>query len=264
MKLKRNADTHRSAEKALRILMAFTPHNQEMGTVELSEKLGYHKSTVSRLLHVLENYGFLWQHPKTKKYHLGESAADIGRAVIQSLGGRLITIAQPYIDDLRNSVKETVGLEVMSGNSTIMAYNAKVPQLVRVMFDVGERLPVHVAAGARAILAFSPPEILDSLLKGKLKRFTPNTITDPKILKSRLNDFKRQGFATDFGEFDVNAYAIAAPIFNHEKRPVAAVVIAALADRMKSHLKSNMIFLLKETAAAISSQLLYPQEEAKS
>lgn len=234
--MKPKVNTHQSVEKALEILMAFTPHNQEMGIVELSEKLGYHKSTVSRLLHVLENHGFLWQHPKTKKYHLGESAADIGRSVIQSLGGRLITIAQPYIDDLRNSVGETVGLEVMSGDSTIMAYTARVPQLVRVIFDVGAKLPVHVATGARAILAFSPPESVDRLLRGKLKRFTPNTVTDPKILKSRLNDFRRQGYSADFGEFDINVYAIAAPIFNHGKRPVVAVVIAALADRMKSHL----------------------------
>ena len=107
--------------------MAFTCHNQEIGTVELSEKLGYHKSTVSRLLHVLEKCWFLWQHPKTRNYHLGESAAEIGRTVIQSLGGHLITIAQPYIDDLRDSVGETVGLEVMSGKSTIMAYSARVP-----------------------------------------------------------------------------------------------------------------------------------------
>jgi hypothetical protein len=43
---------------------------------------------------------------------------------------------------------------------------------------------------------------------------------------------------------------------------VAAVVIAALADRMKSHLKSSVVSQLKEAAAAISFQLLYQQEEA--
>lgn len=262
MKRRTRPDTHGSVDKALKLLMAFTPNNPEMGTVELSEKLGYHKSTVSRLLRVLETNGFLWQHPKTRKYHLGASAAEIGRTVIQYLGGHLITIAQPYIDDLRNSVGESVGLEVMSGHSTIMAYNARLPQLVRVIFDVGERLPVHVAVGARAILAFSPPEVVNSLVKGKLKKFTPNTIVDPQILKSRLKDFRQQGYATDFGEFDVNVYAIGAPIFSHGRRPVAAVVIAALADRMKLHLKSNVVSLLKGTAASISSQLLCQQEEA--
>jgi len=164
MKQRPKSDTHRSVEKALEILMAFTPANQEMGTVELREKLGFHKSTVSRLLHVLEAYGFLWQHPKTRKYHLGKSAAEVGRTVIQSLGGRLITIAQPYIDDLRNAVGESVELEVMSDDSTIMAYYARSPQLVRVIFDLGARLPVHVSVGARAILAFSEPDVVDSLL----------------------------------------------------------------------------------------------------
>ena len=61
--------THRSLEKALEILLAFLPHNAEMGTVELSEIVGFHRSTVNRLLHVLEKYGFVQQNPDTKKVH---------------------------------------------------------------------------------------------------------------------------------------------------------------------------------------------------
>ena len=50
---------HRAVEKALDLLIAFTPYNREMGTLELSEKMGFHKSTVSRLLHVLTRKGLL-------------------------------------------------------------------------------------------------------------------------------------------------------------------------------------------------------------
>lgn len=261
IELRRKADTHKSVEKALEVLMAFTPSNQEAGTVALSQKLGYHKSTVSRLLHVLERHGFVSKNAKTEKYQLGPSAFDIGRAVFQSLDPHLITIAQPYIEDLRDSVEESIGLEVMLGNSTVMAYHARVLRYVRVILNIGARLPVHVSAGAKAILAFSPPKIADNLLKRKLRRFTPNTITDSRVLKRRLNGFRRQGFATDFGELDINIHAIAAPIFDHEKKPIAAVVIAALPDRMKSHLKSNnMTLLLKETAAKISAELFYRPE----
>ena len=37
-----------SIDKALSILSCFVPYNQEMGTVEIGQRLGFHKATVSR------------------------------------------------------------------------------------------------------------------------------------------------------------------------------------------------------------------------
>ncbi|MBW1862914.1 MAG: helix-turn-helix domain-containing protein [Deltaproteobacteria bacterium] len=62
--------SHQSLEKALIILLAFDPQNREIGTVELSEMVGLHKSTVSRLLKVLVAYNFIQQNPQTKKFSL--------------------------------------------------------------------------------------------------------------------------------------------------------------------------------------------------
>jgi DNA-binding IclR family transcriptional regulator len=41
-----------SIEKALAILMEFTRSSHEMGTVELSQNLGFHAATVSRILQI--------------------------------------------------------------------------------------------------------------------------------------------------------------------------------------------------------------------
>ena len=76
--------THRAVEKTLDILLTFAPHNRQMGTQELSEKMGFHKSTASRLLHVLCKKGFLQQNPITKKFQLGPSAMAIGVAIIEN------------------------------------------------------------------------------------------------------------------------------------------------------------------------------------
>jgi len=251
------ANTHQSLERALGILLAFTPNNQEMGTVEVSEEVGLHKSTVTRLLHVLTKNGFLQQNPGTKKYSLGRSAAEIGRAITQSLDSHLISIAQPFIDDLRNSVEETVALEVFSGNTTILACSAKGPRLVQVSFKIGDRLPVHVAAGAKAIMAFLPPDFVESLIPKKLVSFTPNTITKRDILFEQLTEIRKSGLASDRGERDIDVHVIAAPVFNHEKKPVAAVVISVPITRKETLEDPKVISLLKKTTAEISEQLLY-------
>jgi IclR family transcriptional regulator, KDG regulon repressor len=249
-------NTHQSVGRALEILLGFIPHNQEMRAVEISKNLGLHPSTVNRLLHVITRYGFLQQDRATRKYRLGESAVDMGKAIAQSFREHLVEIAKPQIDNLRNIIGDTISLEVMLGDTTTVAYRARGPHRIQVLFDPGERLPVHVAAGAKTILAFSPPGAVDKLIHGKLARLTRNTITNPEILKVQLDEIKRQGFAFDNKELDIHIQAVAAPIFDHQKKPVAAVVLSAPVFRMKAHLKTNAIALVQQTAKKIS-QLVF-------
>jgi IclR family KDG regulon transcriptional repressor len=250
-------NTHQSLERALDILMVFTPENLELGAAEVSEKVGgLHRSTVTRLLQVLTRRGFLQQNPSTKKYSLGRSAARIGRAVAQSLDSQLVNIAQPHVDALRNAVDETAALEVFSETNTILAYYAKGRRLVQVSFGIGDRLPVHVAAGAKAVLAFLPVDTAKSLIPKKLVRFTPYTITNRKALLNQLVEIRKSGVARDSGERDEDVHVIAAPVFNHENRPVAAVVISVPVSRKEILTDPKTIALLKETTAAISARLL--------
>lgn len=248
-------------ERALDILMVFTPDNLELGAVEVSKKIGgLHRSTVTRLLHVLTRHGFLQQNPSTKKYSLGRSAARMGRAVAQSVDSQLVNIAQPHVDALRNSVGETAAMEVFSETSTILAYSAKGRRLVQVSFQIGDRLPVHVAAGAKAVLAFLPTDVAESLIPKKLVRFTPHTITNRKALLKQLVEIRKNGLAFDRGERDIDVHVMAAPVFNYENKPIAAIVIPVPATRKETLVDPRTISLLKETTAAISTQLLYSED----
>ena len=246
-----------STEKALKILMAFTPYNHEMGTLALSKKLGIHKSTTSRLLHVLTAHGFLQQNPETKKYCLGRTAAEIGNAVAKSLNNAIVTIAQPHLTELSQQVSESVALELLSGHNIVLAAHVEGQGHIRFSFRLGEQVPINVAAGAKAILAFSPADFIDTCLKQKFVRFNDNTIVSKKAFRELLREVRKTGIAYDRGERFEDSYAIATPIFNHERAPVAAVVIAGPAFRMTSQFLCDTIEPLKRTAAEISERLFY-------
>jgi IclR family acetate operon transcriptional repressor len=246
-----------STEKALEILLSFTPYNQEVGTVEISQKLGFHKATVSRILHTLTNYGLLQQDAKTRKFRLGQSAINLGLAVNRSISSEMVLLAKPYIDALRDALKETVVLEVVSGRSAVIAYIAEGSGPIRIKGTVGDRRPVHAAAGAKAILAFSPPEMKEQFLKEKMIRLTPNTITVPSVLLDQLQEIRRQGFAIDNEEVNIGINAVGAPIFNHEGKPVAAVVAAGLSHAITWEGASAIVPVLKEAAEKISAQLYH-------
>ncbi len=246
-----------STEKALKILMAFTPFNHEMGTLELSKKLGIHKSTVSRLLHLLKDNDFLQQNPDTKKYILGRSAAEIGNAVVKSLDSNIVSISQPYLNELCASVGESVALEVLSGTNIFLANQVEGRKHIRFSFTMGEQIPLHVAAGSKAILAFCEPDFVNRCLEKKFTRYTRNTILSIQKYQAVLDEVRKTEIAFDKGERYEDVYAMATPIFNHEKSPVAAVVIAGPSSRMTPEFFEQSTAPLKKTAAKISQRLLY-------
>lgn len=246
-----------SIEKALEILQAFTPSNQGMGTIEISKKLGLHKATVSRILLILTKSGFLQRDKQTKKFKLGHAVIHLGLAVNQSINNNLVQIAKPHIDGLRDRVKETVILEVLSGETTVIACIAEGPRLVRLAGNVGDRVPIHAAAGAKAILAYSNPDVSSALLDVTLHSFTEHTITERVVLLEQFKEIRRLGVSFDAEEIDEGTSAIGAPVFNHEEKPVASIVIAGPSQRIAANHSLEMISALKETAAKISAQLYY-------
>jgi DNA-binding IclR family transcriptional regulator len=255
-----NSIKNNAIEKALKILSTFIPYNQESSTTEISRKLGFHKATVSRILLTLTEHGFLEQCDQTKKFKLGPVVMNLGMAVRRSLKNDLVHIAKPFIDELRDELKESVLLEILAKDHTIIAYIAEGPGRVRLAGTIGDYLPIHVAAGAKAILAFSSPEVKNLFLNKKMPRLTPHTITDPEVLDRQFREIKKCGVSFDQEEHDLDINAIGAPVFNGEKFPVAAVVVAGPKTRVICHMDSAIAAQLKKTAAKISERLYYEKE----
>ncbi|MEW6667338.1 MAG: IclR family transcriptional regulator [Thermodesulfobacteriota bacterium] len=246
-------------EKALDILLAFTPNNPDMGTVELSQKTGFHTATVNRTLKALTGRRFLHQNPLTRKFTLGPAIFALGDAVLESVRGNLLPIALPHIRELSHNLREAVVLEVFLGMSGIIAYVEQGDHTLSIRADIGGRVPIHASAGAKAMLAFSEQEVIERVLKKKLKRFTARTITEPDRLRIHLRKIREDGVAFTREEMNLGVNAIGVPVFNHESRPVAAVVVVGPSSRVKCSKRSPMIALLKQATLRISADLLHPE-----
>lgn len=257
--------THQSIIRAVNFLKVLIPINQPVGTNELSKRFNLNKSTVSRILNVMKENGLLYQDPDTRKYQLGPLVVEMALALNRSLDSHLVSIAQPFLDALSAETGEGVALEVLSGNSSILAYQMPTRKTLQVSVNLGERLPIHAASGAKIIMAFSDPDFVEKLLDRKLMRYTPNTITDPEVLKENLIEYRRQGVAFDHGELDEDVHTVAAPVFNYQKMPIAAAVVVVPAKRMENkQVKSKIVKIVKETAKAISSKLFYQEKPVNS
>jgi len=242
--------------RSLIILSSFAPDNREWGTVELSQKLGFHKATVSRILLTLSRHGFLSQNPRTRKFTLGAEVMRLSSALRQSLKNNIVQVAKPFVDELRDRIKETVILELLSRNGSFMAYVAEGPRMVRLAGSIGDPVPIHAAAGGKAILAFLSQERKESLLPGRLQRFTANTITRRSDLEKELRRIREKGVAYDREELDEGTGAVSCPIFDHGGRSVASIVVAGPHQRIQEICEERIIPALKEAAAKVSASLL--------
>jgi DNA-binding IclR family transcriptional regulator len=123
---------------------------------------------------------------------------------------------------------------------------------------MGMRLPAHVTSVGKTLLANLTEKELNNYFTTtkELKKYTKNTITDIENLKEYLKQVREQGYALDNEEVEEGLVCVAAPIFDLNKRAIAAISISGPEFRMKPDFQ-KYIPHAKDTAAAISRQIGY-------
>ena len=251
-----------SLGKALQLILMLADEQQEIGTSELARKLDMHKATASRILIKLAEYGFVYKNKETRKYWLGPSIHQMGMTMAYVSFNEILEVARRKIDKLRDELNETVALEIWLGNSTVTTYYALPNHPDIIVPPPGKQLALHSAAGAKAILAYTHPDRVDTLLDAELTKLTKNTLTDLAEIKSRLANYLKQGFALDYEEMHIGICASAAPIFDQLKRPTAAIVVLVPPNRAATLTSPKLITQLKATTSVISKELSAKQFRA--
>lgn len=245
----------KTIEKALVVFKCFARGETSLGTTELARRLDINKATMSRVLGTLKKHDFVEQDPVTRRYRVGSALVELARAVYRSIEGTVVTEATPLVDGLRDEVEERVHLEVLSGNNIYLAYIAETPKPISLKIEIGDQVMPHAHAGAKAIIAFSPPEVIDYWLRKELIPYTERTVTEPERVREVYAEIRDTGIAYDYGEYLEEVNAVGAPVFNHQDIPVAGLLIVVPTYRMRNKWSRTHIAKLRRTANAISARL---------
>ncbi len=241
-------------ERAIAILRSFSIEKPERGVGELSQELGLHKSTVSRLMATLEGGGLLAQDPESKRYRLGVGLIGMAAQVISTLDVR--EVARPFLRQLAEDCQESVNLVVLDGDQVVNLEQFIPPKRqVKNIGRVGRRMCAHCSAAGKVLLAYLDDRQLDQVLAPALERFTPSTITDPAALRRELDRVRRQGYALACEELEKGLNAVAAPVHDHTDQVVAAVSVAGPAYRIPADILPQLAAQVRQVVAQISVQL---------
>lgn len=215
-----------SVERALRVLETLGERRGEMGVVELARALDLDPTTTYRMLRSLESRQFVRQNPETGRYALGIRLLQLSEAFLDTV--ELRSIARPFLEELAEETGETVHLMLVEDGFGTYLDRVESNQRVRVSSNVGRREALYASAVGKAILAFQPPERIDEVLKdAELKPYTPNTITDPAVLREHLAEVRSRGYAIDDEEGEQGVRCVGAPIFNAKGEVEAGLSVSA-------------------------------------
>jgi DNA-binding IclR family transcriptional regulator len=244
-----------SVTTAVRLLKMFTEDEAEIGVTSLARRLGVAKSTVYRLASTLVAEGMLEQNPETERYRLGIALFGLGALVRQRMN--LSNEARPYIFDLRDATNETVHLAVLDKAEIIYVYDLESTQAIRMSANLGARKPSLCTAEGLAILAFQSPDFVDSVIAEGFRPRTPKTDIDPAVLRQRLSEVRKQGYAREDEQSELGMRSIAAPVRDSTGQVFGAVGMAGPLQRLSDETLTKYAPLVVNTANAISLRLGY-------
>ena len=250
-----------AAQRCLKILKLFTLDRSSLTLSEISQLSGLSKSTVLRLLYTLTSENFLKYSKITKKYQPGIELFKLGYIVSEAMDIR--QIAHPYIE----KAVEATGLVAHIGileESNVVIIEKLTPKMhyesISMVSRIGGIVPVHCTGVGKVMLAFKEPKEVESLLKGFVfTRYSENTITSLEELQKNLAEIRALGYGMNDGEHEAYIKCYTFPVFDQEKKVIAAISLTGLRERMNINNGKEIIDLLRTTTLAISRELGYPK-----
>ena len=241
-------------EKSLQVIENLANYPHGLSLLELSEILGFPKSTTHRILNILVAYDYASQNPKNKKYSLGFKFLSIGRIIIENLDVR--RIAHDHLHKLHEKVHETVHLAILRDSKVVYIDKIESPRGLSLATYIGFRTDPHAAAGGKILLSGLPPEQVRKMYKNRsLKAYGKNTITNMAYLLDEVENIKKQGYAIDNEEYYEGVRCVAAPIRAGGEIVAAVSITGSIFTMTMERIKQELTELVTQTAQEISSAM---------
>ncbi|GFE52428.1 transcriptional regulator [Roseobacter cerasinus] len=136
--------------RGLSILRAFRPSDNGLGNLEISERTGIPRSTVSRLTFTLCQERYLTHGRHHEKYHLGPAAFALGN--IASASFRFVETAAPIMRQLAETTENLIGVSIYDQGEMLMVKTWRPSESPTIWIDVGYRIPVLGSSTGAAYL----------------------------------------------------------------------------------------------------------------
>lgn len=244
-----------AADRTVAVLRHLASQARPVPAAAVARDLGLPRSSTYHLLTALVEARFVIHYPDEQAWGLGVAAFELGQAYLRHTP--LERLARPLLHRLAHDVNVAAHLAILDARDVVYLLTERPPQTVPLVVDVGVRLPAHLTASGRALLAESSPAQVhatfpDRASLGSRTDIGPQT---PAALRRLLADVRRDGVGREDGEIDPTLASVAVVAHDHTSRAVAAVTLTFPSANHDQTAREQFVLQARHTAEALTTRL---------
>ena len=239
---------------ALRILSFMAAQQGPVAAATLARSLDLPRSSVYRLLSTLAEQGFVLHFPEARRYGLGIAAFELSSGYVRQ--EPVTRLGRPVLATLVDRVGESAHLAVLVGREVVYLVEERAPRRPALVTDVGVRLPSHLTASGRAMLAALPREQVRALFPDA-SAFTRRGVTTQTHagLRAELVATRARGWASEDGEITEGLASVAVAVLDRSGWPTSSIALTFRHEDVDEARRAELVEALQRHAAELRRRL---------
>jgi DNA-binding IclR family transcriptional regulator len=247
-------DVIQVVSRAFDVLRCFEGHETRLGNLEISNRCGLPRSTVSRLTHTLTRMGQLVYLPRDQKYRIGPSAVAMSTSMMRGL--QLRNVIRLRLQEVAEQLPGTVGFVIPDRFHLVYLEVGRAANALGLSSTTGSRIAMASTAAGHAYTAALDTDVGDALL-AEMEREIPD---HAKLLRPRLEANRRflreHGYVVTCGLWSPHINGLAVPLWSPQYQTYVVVTIGLLSAMYdEERLHKEVAPRLLELSASIGAML---------
>jgi DNA-binding IclR family transcriptional regulator len=218
---------------------------------QISDKLNIPKSSTHSLVKFMVERQYLREQADAQTYALGPMTHRLGSAFLD--GSQLELAAMPVMSEIQRLTGEVVNLSVLDDCDVVLVARKHSTFPLRVVPSIGARMPAHVSAAGKAILATLDEAELERRFGGREPECpTPRSISTYDELKAALVRVRAVGVAFDLEESHDGITAVGSAVRGPSGDALGGLSIVLPAHRMSADMRPRYADLVRQGSVLIS------------
>lgn len=239
--------------RAMALLDLLAEQRVPFSLSELAARLQLPKSSVHGLCNTLASRGYLRRYDDGT-FFIGPAVMGLANAFI----GRT-SAAQEFASlwqELEAPPDETVILSVLAGSDVVYVAARNGDRPLGLAFTVGMRLPAHLAASGRAMLAFRDEAFVRGLYpSGRLPRHGGRAAMSLKAFLDELAATRQRGYSIDDEGIREGVFCLGAPVFDASGLPVGGLGVCSHKAGLDRKAEQRLLALVTTLATQLTQRL---------
>ncbi|MFD1861394.1 IclR family transcriptional regulator [Planococcus chinensis] len=241
-----------SIDRAMGIVKLLVANASEDGLsiTELANECGLPVSSMHRILKAMAVHGMIEQDERTKRYNLGNIWLEYGLHMYDTID--YVSTIRPELVRLAELTGESVYLSQPMGNEALITERIdNENHAIRVYDKLGSRIPMHIGAANKSMLAFMPNGDVKKILNAFIAK------EDHAAFRQLLEQIREQRYAISHSERTEGTSSVGVPILNRFGKVQGALSIGVVSYTLTDERLHYLIDQAKETGDRISVKLGY-------